>query len=252
MKRIIFCLFVALTTFGLSTLIMFRYDFEFSKQVFSADSKKITETNVWKKPVGTGFGRDFLTEQTNEPTGSGFATATRGKNEPVYEPKLHKPTCTDKKILPVWKVLKEDDEFKEFSKDFFQKADCSKMFDVQRVDLNGDGKNEYIFWGNNGNLCGATGDCKLWIYERKNGNYRKLLRAYAHNDRVEKWFELSKRKSKGYRNLVLKGSYSGYETTVYFYEFNGKIYKENKCLFEDYSLNEKKPSVQTCEEAWKR
>ncbi len=236
MRRYLIYFAVALLAFGIGSLVVIKIHWT-TKEPITLKEKTISTETQKEKNVGRGFGS---------------GSAIRKLNEPEYIPKLHKPTCRDKKIIPVWKELKKDKYFQERTENFYMNADCSEMFDIEKVDLNDDGQKEFIFWGNNGNLCGATGNCDVWIYEKKKSVYKKLLQSNAYNDGTNKWFELSKNKKNKYRNFVLKGHASGYETTVRFYEFNGKTYQESKCLFEDYFLNEKVPFVETCEEAWKK
>ncbi len=126
------------------------------------------------------------------------------------------------------------------------------MLDVQEIDLNSDEQKEFILQGNNGNLCSATGSCAVWIYQRKNDGYKLLLQSYAYSDGVEKWIEVKKQKTKGYREILLKTHSSASDTIYYFYKFNGNRYIEINCLLYSYWFNEKEPSIMTCKEAWKK
>ncbi len=232
MRRYIFYLVVSLSAFAIGSFLAFNF-------YWKAGEKNIYEkTNISiESQPKQNFGRGF---------GTGFGE--RRLNEPVYVPKLHKPTCNIKGLLPVWNELIKNKEFKEREKEFYQDADCALMFDVKKVDLNNDGQNEIVFWGNNGNLCGATGNCALWVYEKKGNKYKLLLQSIAYRDGAEEWFEVKNVKTNGYRNLLLKGHFSGYETTHSFYRFNGDRYIETKCWFEIYWMNEEKPSIMTCRE----
>lgn len=156
-------------------------------------------------------------------------------------------TCTNKRLQPLWNELKKDKDFKEASQNFYENADCEKMIELQTVDLNNDGKKEFVLWGSDFNLCGATGNCPIWIYEIKNSKYKLLLQSGAYNDET-KWFEIIKSKSNGYQNILLKSHYSASEVWKEFFKFNAGKYVRYKCLLYDYFPYEKNPSVTTCKE----
>ena len=237
MHRYLLYLASALLAFGLGVLI-FKFYRAAGEKPAMAEEKQVTAAPRSDKIVGTGFATNFR---------SGNAQT----DVPGYVPKLYKPNCSDKNLLPIWNELRKDKEFRESAKDFYMDANCSKMLEVQKLDLNNDGQKEFVLWGKNSNLCGGTGNCTLWIYERKNGRYKKLLQSVAYNDET-KWFEVKKAESNGYRNLLLKTHYSGYETVYEFYKFNGSKYVENKCLFYEYMVNIKEPFVMTCKENLER
>ena len=232
MRRYILYIAVALLAFGIGSFVVFKfYWITEEKPNIAEEQKSIAEIQI-EKHFGTGFG---------------IGSSERRLNEPIYIPKLHKATCSDKKLLPIWNELKKDKDFREAAKDFYMQADCTEMLDVQKIDLNDDGQKEIVLWGQNGNLCGATGNCTLWIYENKNGKYKLLLRAGAYNAET-RWFEVKKAKSGGYRNLLLKTHFSGYETTYAFYKYNNNKYVKGKCLIYSYFISEDEPSVMTCKE----
>ena len=232
MRRYTFYLSVALLAFGIGSFVVFKFYWLTDKNEIIVEKTNSTTETQSEKYIPSGFG-----------IGSG----ERRLNEPVYVSKQYKPDCSDRKILPVWKQLIKDKDFREAAKDFYMHADCAEMLDVKKIDLNDDGQKEIVLWGNNGNLCGATGNCNLWIYENKNGKYKLLLQAVAYNDEL-KWFEAKKVKANGYRNLLLKTHMSGYETEYVYYKFNGNEYLNNKCLMYVYAMSEEKPSIMTCKE----
>ena len=222
---------VALLTFGIGSLAVSGSHWGTGENPIDNEEANITVETQPQKNFGTGFG-----------TGS----SERRLNEPVNVPKHYKAICRDAKILPIWNALRKDKEFKEHEKVFYQEADCSNAIEIQKTDLNGDWQKEFIVWGRY-NFCGGTGNCVLWIYEEKNGKYKQLLQSYAYYGE-EKWFEVKKSKTKGYRSLLLKGHFTGYETTYHSYEFNGSRYVESKCLFEIHSMDEENPLIMTCKE----
>lgn len=231
MRRYIFYLAVALLAFGIGSFVVFKFYWITEVKLVSKEGTNIATETLPEKSFGTGFG-----------TGS----SERRLNEPVYVPKLYKATCSDKKILPIWNELRKDKEFKQREKEFYQKADCSDLIEIDKIDLNDDGQKEFVIWGRY-NFCGGTGNCALWIYEKKKDKFKQLLQSSAYYGE-SRWFEAQKNKTNGYSNLLLKGHFTAAETTYSFYKFNGRKYVENKCLFEVYSMNEEKPSFMTCKE----
>lgn len=237
MRRILFDLTIAFLAFGVGSFIAFKFYWKAGEKPLRNEETKIT-TEI----------------KTEGYTGRGFATvdSTKRSNETDYEPKSRKATCGDKKLLPIWNELKKDKEFKEREKEgFYQAGDCSELIEVERKDLDDDGQKEFIIWGRY-DFSGATGNSVIWIYEKRNGQYKQLLQSYIYKNGDEEWFEVKREKTKGYRNLLLKGHSSGYETIERYYEFDGNRYNEIKCLFLTYYPNENDPSVLTCKEAWEK
>lgn len=158
------------------------------------------------------------------------------------------PFCRDEKFLPLWNELKKDKEFLKRVENPDKDAGCEGLLEVEKVDLNGDRRDEFIVWGRSApELCGGTGNCAIWIFEKKNGGYKLLLQSVAYND-ATKWFEAKRAKTNGYRNILLKSHFTAAETTYVFYKFNGTKYVEDKCLMYRYFSYEDKTSVMTCKE----
>ena len=153
------------------------------------------------------------------------------KVAPVEASPRQEPSCYDLSLLPVWNVLKQDDEFSErvgYSEDG---ANCSEMLEVERVDLNRDGKKEFLVRGKNSHLCGATGNCGFWVFEEGRTRARLLLSASDYVD-VELGQQVLRTRTNGYSDLLLKGHLSAAETGHYTYKFDGRKYVEAKCLYE--------------------
>lgn len=234
MRRYTFYLAVALFAFGIGLFFVFKFYWKINETVNINETKHIETEVVTDKNVGRGYA-------------SGNSSIFNQTVSNVEKPHI---TCGDKNILPFWNELRKDKRFRERAKDFYMEADCSEMLEIQKIDLNSDGQKEFVLWGRNGNLCGGTGNCDVWVYERKNGKYKLLLQSNAYNDET-KWLELKKAKSNNYQNLLLKTHYSAAETVYEFYKFDGKKYVENKCLFYDYYSADKKPAIMTCKERFK-
>lgn len=231
MRRIGFYLAVALLAFGIGSFFAFGFHWRAEEKNIYEEDLNTTKKTQMEEGVERGFGTAF---------------SERRLNEPVYVPKIHKPTCTDKNLLPIWNELRKDREFKESEGEFSQTGDCAELIQIERRDLNDDGQKEFIVWGRY-TFCGGTGNCVIWIYEEKNSKYKQLLQSYAYYGE-SKWFEVKKSKSNGYHGLLLKTHFTGYETTHSIYKFDGRKYVEAKCWFEIYSMNEDNPSFMTCKE----
>jgi hypothetical protein len=233
MRRYAFYLAIALLAFGIGSFFSIKFYWKAEEKTIYKEETSISTENQPKENFSRGFGTGF---------------GERRLNEPVYVPKLHKATCNNKNLLPLWNELRKDKVFRERENEFYQTGDCLELIEVDRIDLNNNGQKEFIVWGRY-TFSGATGNCVIWIYEKRDGKYKQLLQSYAYkNGNEEEWFEVKKIKSKGYNNILLKLHYSGYETVYRFYKFNGKNYAEDKCLYYDYFLNEKKPMIMTCKE----
>ncbi|CAN5655729.1 hypothetical protein BH20ACI4_BH20ACI4_03370 [soil metagenome] len=235
MRKILWCFAVMLLAFGIGYLTVPKFYPTTESKIIP---KRVAETseNKFETSKPKGFG-----------VGNGDAIRLR---EPIETPKLYKPTCSDNELLPLWNALKKDKEFKESEETISEEADCTNRLEIQKVDLNGDGRKEFIVWGRY-NFCGGTGNCLLWIYEKKKGKFNQLLQSSAYYGE-SKWFNILKAKTNGFTNLLLKGHFTGYETTHSYFKFDGNKYVESKCLFEIYSMNKEKPAFMTCEEYSKK
>lgn len=237
MRRYVFYLAVALLAFGVGSVVVFKVYWITEEKPDHREEANVTTQIQPEQISGTGFG---------------VGSSERRLNEPVYVPKLHKPTCHDRKIIPIWNELKKDEVFKEREEEFYQTGDCRELIEIDRIDLNNDGQKEFIIWGRY-TFSGATGNCVIWIYEKKNGQYKQILQSNAYkNGDEEQWFEVRKTKTNGYRSILLKVHASGYETIEQYYEFDGNQYNEVKCLFLSYFPDENNPSIMTCKEAWEK
>lgn len=166
-----------------------------------------------------------------------------------------KPFCTDAGILPVWTQLLNDRDFKDWETDARDSLDCAMMLDVKKIDLNRDGRAEILLRGNNSNLCSPVGNCAFWIYEKKDGKYRKLLASTDFWEITEMGDQIQTRRTNDYSDILLKGHFTASDTTYELYKFDGTKYKQSKCSVETpipgTSDNPKWKFV-TCKEFFKR
>src|SRR2546423_3864847 len=115
--------------------------------------------------------------------------------QPVIKPK---PSirCNNELLKQISNELMNDKWFIETLADNNQNSfDCSENFKIEKIDLNGDGKPEFVVQGLTLNLCSAVGNCFSWIYRKTKNGYEKLLEV----DDVE-GFNFKRTVSNGYRD----------------------------------------------------
>ena len=190
--------------------------------------------------------------------GFGFASGnsikkqieTQGQTPPTPKKKVTDFSCKDRLFIAVLNDLKREKDSAENAKFYLNEPEnfssCRDiLFIEQSVDLNSDGKKEFVVRGKNWFLCGATGNCSTWIYERIGNRYKKLLDAGGET------LEVKKNSTSGYRNIFIKIHDSCCSSYLETYKFNGAKYKESNCLFEDYGITGER-NVMTCAEKTKQ
>ncbi|HEV7643149.1 MAG TPA: hypothetical protein VGO50_04335 [Pyrinomonadaceae bacterium] len=212
MIRYVLNIAAALLTFTASLLITFQF---YSKPVdrILIDQPPATEESEWVAY--------FPIAET--------PTESSAKND---LPK--KPFCHDKKILPVWDELKRDKEFQGRTEFTDGTSDCAGMFEYKAVDLNKDGQEEIMLRGKTVSFCGGVGNCMMWIFEKKSGRYRTLLATTDYVDASEMGSQIRKTRTNGYSDLLLKGHIDAGNTHHVYFNFDGKKYRQGKCLVDAY------------------
>ena len=154
-------------------------------------------------------------------------------NEEVSEHREeYKPTCDDSKIKPIWLALHKDSEFRERIDEMFEEHDCKDMFEIYRTDLNRDGRKEVLVRGAITEFCGGVGNCMFWVMQKRGRGYKILISASDYVDRSDMGGQILRKSSKGYSDILLKGHFSAAETSFSYYKFDGRRYRESKCLYE--------------------
>jgi hypothetical protein len=155
---------------------------------------------------------------------------------------FRKPFCKDKRILPVWKLLQKEEYFKFQNDGQFYEPNCANMFEIFKFDLNRDGRKEIILRGKIHGLCGATGNCGLWIFGKKGGKYRELLsdEDYFHISKMGK--QITNKKTKDYADILLTYRFSVSDIAYTTYKFDGQKYIESKCQVSTPNYSEKTTS----------
>ena len=154
------------------------------------------------------------------------------KEEVSEHREVYKPTCNDPKIKPLWIALHKDREFRERIDGMFGEHDCKDMFEIYPADLNQDGKKEIFIRGSITEFCGGVGNCMFWTLEKRSRGYKILISSTDYVDRSGMGEQIRKTFSKGYSDILLKGHFSAAETSFSYYKFDGRRYRESKCLYE--------------------
>jgi hypothetical protein len=163
--------------------------------------------------------------------------------EPIPNKATGKTSCKNKLYLKIYEAFLNAKESGEEFSDYIETTNCEENFRVEKnVDLNNDGKKEIIIRGIEGSwMCGGTGNCGEWIFEKIGKDYRQLLNASALSLNVKK------EKTRNYNDIFTKYHMSAGETYETTYKFNGNKYVESNCNYVTYSSEDKK-SVMTCKE----
>jgi hypothetical protein len=236
MNRYFIYISVAILTFTLGLLISFGL---FEKVEIKTFSIEKLEKSFQKYPTRLPWERPWKTN----------VQLSQAKEFPT------EPFCKDAKILPIWNQLIKDKSFKDWWKFSEGSFDCANALEIKEFDLNNDGQNEFLLRGKNPPFCSAVGNCAFWIYQKEGQKYRKLLYSTDYADISELPNQVKETKTNGFSDIVLKGHITAGDTSYYFYKFDGKKYKQNKCLVNTYirgtSDNSKQEFI-SCKEFYKR
>ncbi len=172
---------------------------------------------------------------------------------PWLEKKTH---CRDPKILPFWNALLRDKASREVIEYSTDVIDCKDILEIKHIDLNGDGQSEVLIRAVTIPSCGAVGNCDFWILEKVNGRYRILLHGDDYWDASQMGEQVLRKRTKGYRDILLKGHFSASDTSYSTYKYNGKRYVEKGCRYKvpDYLNSDDKRTkwkFVSCEEYYR-
>jgi hypothetical protein len=108
----------------------------------------------------------------------------------------------------------------------------SKFLVVKLVDLNRDGKPEFLVRGIN-DICGPYW-CTHRVYRKTAGGYQLLFEDAVQDLKPQKTF------TNGYRDLMSFKHGSAYESELDLYKFDGKEYRLKRCFLREYMLWDKR------------
>ena len=138
-----------------------------------------------------------------------------------------RPICKDRRILPVWRPILRKATIQEWKDSIASHgvADCSKLFEVVYFNLNQRGPNEILVRANGGfPFCGATGNCSVWVFQKRGGRYVEILEAHDLFDVIPMGNQVLRSRSNGYHDLLMHYHHSASETGKTTYRWNGKRY----------------------------
>lgn len=138
--------------------------------------------------------------------------------------------ATAKEKGDLLQLIKQDDEVVEFLAGDPSKGDgLVKSLDVSKVDLNGDGRPEYVVVLGEDGICGALGNCPQWIYRKNGARYELLLRTRARS------IVLEKSSTRGYRDLRASSGDTAIRDEYEVIKYDGRRYRATDCFTRDFS-----------------
>lgn len=160
-------------------------------------------------------------------------------------------TAREKRSL--FLLIKRDKEFAKLVSDFSGSPgeaeeltrSSAQSLEVEKVDLNGDGRPEYIVGvgGRNDIFCGALGNCPRWVFRAAGKGFERI--GYDDGSR-----ELRPQKgtTKGYRDLRAQAGDTAVEDAVIIYKYDGRAYRASGCYTRDLSVTPVKVTPIKCSE----
>jgi hypothetical protein len=112
---------------------------------------------------------------------------------------------------------------------------------IQKIDLNNDGKREYMIELGGEDFCGSAGNCLNWVYGKKSGEYNLLV---STNTRLLLLEKTSTNKFDDLSTEDRGGDFYTYNVVIY--KFNGYKYEAKKCfdrVYAKYKLVKTIPTV---------
>ena len=101
---------------------------------------------------------------------------------------------------------------------------------LKLVDLNGDGVPEAICQPNGFDICSATGNCPLWIFQKTAAGYKLVLQANSVQN-----FTIQSTRTNSFLDLVLGQHESATEQDLFVFRFQDGEYHLGSCYVADWS-----------------
>ncbi len=137
----------------------------------------------------------------------------------------------------IFRLIRRDEEFLKLLAEFAHSPDeaeelvrlSAQTMNVRKVDLNGDGRPDYIV-DISGGFCGTLANCPHWIYRKQRGGFERI--GYDGGSRV-----ITPRKTStgGYRDLRAEAGSTASEDVVVIYKYDGRGYRAADCFTRDHS-----------------
>jgi hypothetical protein len=218
MRRYTFYIFTALLTFGISFSFVLIYYFQ----------SKVPENRIKTTDKLVNY-EDKTNENFTSPADSGKESSFG---------------CKDEIRKYLWSELKTDKKYGKWKNIFEDESNCSeKMFKVEAVDLNNDGKDEFLVRGDDAGFCGATANCDFWIYRKIGEKYHRVLSGYSYLDGRDISSQIKKSKNNKFKDILLEVRVERNAHAYRLYKFDGKKYKEKRCRIDQW--NELEPEAKS-------
>jgi hypothetical protein len=151
----------------------------------------------------------------------------------------------------IFRLIRQDGEFVKLLAEFAQSPDeveefvrlTERTMTVRKVDLNGDGRPDYIVEVSGG-FCGTLANCPHWVYRKGRGGFERI--GYDGRSR-----ELTPQKTstRGYRDLRAEAGSTASEDVIVDYKYDGREYRAADCFRRDHSGPRVKMKRIKCEES---
>jgi hypothetical protein len=111
---------------------------------------------------------------------------------------------------------------------------------IKMIDLNGDGVPEVVAQGMAD--CSPTGNCSVWILQRKPDGYKVLLAAFGQT------FTIQQTSTNGYRNVVVSMHGSATQSGLTEYRYRGGRYREAGCYSAEWTVRDNDGTIRELKE----
>jgi len=143
--------------------------------------------------------------------------------------------CDNEVLKQISNEIMNDQWFVDYLADNNQNSfDCSENFKIAKVDLNSDGNPEFAVQAFSNYMCGASGNCLFWIYQKTELGYEKILEA----DAVQQ-YHFRCPLGNGYCDIVTFTHDSAFDSSIAVYKFDGEKYKISECGERSYAYLDK-------------
>jgi hypothetical protein len=221
MRRYTFYLSVALLAFGIGSLVVFKFFFQFVEQSYVAGKVEIAENKptIETKNEEIKYGcKEKELETFWEKLGK--AAFLKLKREHI------KIRNTDAAFTGFTKSPDNSKRFEEEWIDFLKNFNCAYFAGVDNdfglIDLNNDGEKEIFVIGE---FSGYHAEKELFVFQKKNGLWETIFFDTGNQDT-----DVKVSTTNGYFDIETKTSVSGGYQNINIFKFNGKNYEEKVCF----------------------
>ncbi|HWX55865.1 MAG TPA: hypothetical protein VN176_14850 [Verrucomicrobiae bacterium] len=107
-----------------------------------------------------------------------------------------------------------------------------RSFRIERIRLTAEDKTQYIIGGWGSCVCGAVGNCPVWILEKRAEGFTVLLSNGGYGG--YNGFSVEETSTNGYKDMILRSHDSASSHYLFAYRFSKGGYRLFQCSFVDY------------------